>query len=210
MNSIEGIVLIFAVVFVITFFVAGLIGMRKEGEIRIKYAGVFGRISAYFFLDFVFAAVALIPALAMLKNDITNDFSDVGMTEIMLIAVGSALVLAGFAALIATYAFNRCPEDLRKGMLPSMLLLGLGVTMRFSLRIALFFFPLIWKMGLPGKEDIKLEEQRREREAKENAERAEEYRKHIYRQTGKSPIINNENTKYKIERSDLWEEIPLR
>ena len=184
-------------VFGLTVFILGVVGMRKEWELRVKYAGVFGRPLAYFFFNFAFLPVCLI---------ISAFFSMRGLEEIggIWFIIGSSVISAGLAILIAMRAIKRCPEELRKGLFPSMLLVAMGLTFR----VALFFLPFIWAIGMPSKEEIEREAQRREREAKENAERAEEYSRKVYREIGKRPIINNENTKFKLNSSDLWEEIP--
>ena len=185
-------------VFSFAIVILGIIGMIKERDIRIKYAGVFGRLSAYLFLSCALSPFPMVASAIMSRKDLVADGS------IWFITIGS-VVLFGVAVLVALRAFKRCPEALRKGMFPSLLLLGAGVSLRIGLRIILFFFPLIWKAGLPSKEEIERAERRREQE-----ELADEFSRSMFRQTGVRPIVDSVNMKYKMVDSDLWEEIPLR
>ena len=122
---------------VLAFFAFIIVACIKERSIREKYAGVFGRLGAYFSVYLIGILYGLIAAVAVLVSE--------GLSlESLSGAAGAFLggVLLGCIGLVPILmARKKCPPHLLKGLVISMLLAGWGVSIKISLRIALFFLP---------------------------------------------------------------------
>ena len=110
--------------------------MIRESRVTGLYKayGVYGRILAYLFVDGV--TVALSSILMIVTGKGMDSFG--AMLGIMVFGVALAA---------ATYmrASRRCPDTLKKNLIQSMLISGLGVTGK----IVFFFVGSLWKLITP-------------------------------------------------------------
>ena len=105
-----------------------------------KAFGVYGRIRAYLFIDFVFAGIAMIFAVLAMPFGGEN----LGITNTILYLVGGVVLLVlGAGIYLMTYA--RCPDMLKGKLLISMLISGWGVAMK----VAVFFIGFVWAIAGP-------------------------------------------------------------
>lgn len=117
--------------------IVAIIGLLKENKIRAKYKGVFGRIRAYLFINGIgltFYGIIMIVSGAAFKSGKTAIYVIIGL-------------VAGLIQMfpIAIITKKNCPEYLQKGLFLSMFWAGIGITFK----IALFFLPFIWRLGMP-------------------------------------------------------------
>ena len=122
-------------VFGAVFFVLAIVGLVKENQIRADYSGVFGRIRAYFFAG----GIIMLPGVIIMSLS--------GMLEgNTLTGIGAAVAWLVVALAIFLMTKKSCPEHIQKGLFFSMLLAGLGIT----LKVCLFYLPFVWKIGPPS------------------------------------------------------------
>jgi len=108
----------------------------KESSTTAKYQffGVYGRFKAYLFTDLLLVGILclaqpFIPAIA-------DDHSNPVMNPTF------GLIYLGICVLIYVLTLAKCPSGLRGGLLISMLITGLGISMKFCL----FFIGTIWDL----------------------------------------------------------------
>lgn len=99
---------------------------------------VFGRIKAYLALDFVTAGFYL-----WLASSFAGLFTSLAPANMGLIGVLSGAILFGVGLFFYASAYAKCPVELRSKCIVSMIIVGLGVTVK----ICLFFLPFIWKVA---------------------------------------------------------------
>ncbi len=126
----------------LVFLVACIVCAAKESRLTGTYkaAGVYGRIKAYLALDFTFAGAA------MFIMGFASLFSAEGRAQ----GIGSllgfmvfGLVLAALGVFLYAAAYHKCPRRLKKKCIPSMIMSGLGIT----IKIVLFFIPAVWALS---------------------------------------------------------------
>ena len=101
--------------------------------------GVYGRIKAVFFYDFVGSGLMLIGSQFI---PFLHDLG--GITPFQQRICG--LVIITLAILIYVTSLAKCPAHLRGGLFISMIISGIGVTMK----ICLFFLPFVWDLAMPS------------------------------------------------------------
>lgn len=129
------------VIVAIVFLVLAIVCAVQESKVTAPYKAykVYGRLSAYLALDFAFAGLmSLVMAVVGL---VTGEELDSGMSG--LAAVGFGVVLTALGVLLYLRAYKKCPDFLRKKCILSMIMTGLGV----SVKICLFFLPFVWKLA---------------------------------------------------------------
>lgn len=117
-------------------FICAALESRTTG---LYYAwGVYGRIKAFFFYDFVVAGLMLIGSQFI---PFLHDLGDMTPAQQRI----SGLVIITLAILLYLTSLAKCPAHLRGRLFISMLVSGIGVTMK----ICLFFLPFIWDLTMP-------------------------------------------------------------
>ena len=101
--------------------------------------GVYGRIKAFFFYDFVVSGLMLIGSQFI---PFLHDLGDMTPSQQRI----SGLVIITLAILIYVTSLAKCPAHLRGGLFISMIISGIGVTMK----ICLFFLPFVWDLAMPS------------------------------------------------------------
>lgn len=116
----------------IAFLVICAVCAVKESKVTGTYKafGVYGRIAAYFSM---FAPLGLIMFVVSFFED---SFADQRWTMLILALVGT---------LFYVFAYLKCPAFLKKKLIISMLISGLGV----SIKICLFFIGAVWTLVGP-------------------------------------------------------------
>ena len=118
-------------------FICAALESRTTG---LYYAwGVYGRIKAFFFYDFVVAGLMLIGSQFI---PFLHDLGDMTPAQQRI----SGLVIITLAILLYLTSLAKCPAHLRGRLFISMLVSGIGVTMK----ICLFFLPFIWDLTMPS------------------------------------------------------------
>lgn len=102
-----------------------------------KWFHVFGRVKAYLALDFLVGGVVLLGAAVLGKSDVVGVPGGAG------IAIGA--VLLALSVLLYWTTLRKCPDMLKKKCVISMIVTGLGVTMK----ICIFFISIVWKITAP-------------------------------------------------------------
>lgn len=106
----------------------------KESAVTGKYLsyGVYGRFKGYLFTDLLLAGLAYVffavvaPTSTSLSEALTN------------LAIGIICLVVAAVIFLLTYA--KCPSGMRGKLIPSMLITGMGISMKFCL----FFISNIW------------------------------------------------------------------
>ena len=126
------------VVFTVIFFVLAVLCAVKESKITGTYKAnkVYGRITAYLSLDFVLVGVMCLISVFVPP---LQETIGMGFPGNLLMAV----VMLALAALLFWNALRKCPPALKKKCIPSMLISGMGVT----LKLCVFFLPFVWKLS---------------------------------------------------------------
>ncbi len=111
-----------------------IIVAKKESEVTGTYKafGVYGRIKAYLFCDFIFAGIA------MFITGIATVFAEGEAVALLYSLLGVGLFALGI--LIYKTTAKKCPDFLKKKLLKSMLISGWGV----AIKLCVFFFTAIW------------------------------------------------------------------
>ena len=105
-----------------------------------KTFGVYGRIKAYLFVD------AVVVALLMLVSMLALPFGGLPIgADSMLVALPLFCVAVAAAVLLYLHTRSRCPDMLRDKLLISLLISGLGITMK----LVVFFIGILWKIVEP-------------------------------------------------------------
>lgn len=128
-------------VWVVVFLILCVICAFKESKVTGTYKalGVYGRVKAYLALDFTFAGLAM--AVMGIVSLVSGEIGAAG-------ALGSmafGLVLAVLGVWIYYSTWHKCPEVLKSRYIISMLITGLGV----SLKVSIFFLGFVWKLVGP-------------------------------------------------------------
>lgn len=120
------------VILAIAFIVLCIICAAKESKITgtFKAFGVYGRVAAYFGL---FAPMGL---AAFIASFFLPDMGGQGWVY---------LILAAFGSIFYVVAYKKCPDFLKKKVIFSMFLSGMGV----ALKICFFFIGAIWSLTGP-------------------------------------------------------------
>ena len=131
----------------VIFLIACIFAAFRESKVTAIYKtlNIYTRLSAYLALDFTMAGLFLYIASAFLPL-----FSDTSVNALSSFPgiIGGAL-LFGAGLVLYVRAYRRCPDSLKKKLIPSMIITGLGV----SMKICLFFLPSIWHLTT-GQETI--------------------------------------------------------
>lgn len=124
-----------ALVGILALFVVLIICAVKESRVTGKYKafGVYGRIRAYLAMDFFAAGIAMI-VMAFIPG-----MAEMG-SPLLSALVGLLITAAGLAIYVWTYL--TCPDFLKKGLIVSMLITGIGVTVKISV----FFLGFVWTL----------------------------------------------------------------
>lgn len=133
------------VLLAVAFLAACAVCAFKESRITGTYkaAGVYGRIKAYLALDFT--AAGAVAALGGIAGLFTEEGRAQGVGSLLgYIAIGAVLLALGVFIYMRAYA--KCPPALKKKCISSMILSGLGV----SIKIAVFFIPAVWALSTAG------------------------------------------------------------
>ena len=101
-----------------------------------KFYGVYGRFKAYLFIDMILAGPAMI-----IMTFVPSDSAE--LSPFVSILVGLACLAIGILIYITTAA--KCPPDLRKKLLISMIISGCGVAMK----VVVFFLAFVWAIYGP-------------------------------------------------------------
>ena len=105
-----------------------------------KTYGVYGRIKAYLFID------AVVVALLMLISILALPFGGLSIgADSVLVAIPLLCVAVAAAVLLYLHTRSRCPDMLKDKLLISMLISGLGITMK----LVFFFIRVFWKIIEP-------------------------------------------------------------
>lgn len=133
------------IILVLVFLALAVICAFKESKVTGPYKAckVYGRFKAYLALDFTFAGLTM--AVASLIGTITGSESmkESGMYGVVSILMG--LVLVALGVLLYWTSYKKCPDFLKKKCVVSMLITGLGVTMK----ICVFFLGFVWSVTMP-------------------------------------------------------------
>lgn len=121
-------------VFGIIILVAGIFCATQESKVTGTYKAchVYGRFYAYLALDFLLVGIMSILG-----------FTGISESKILSILVG--LLFLALAILMYWNKLRKCPEFLKKKLIPSMLITGLGVTVK----VCVFFLGFVWKLTGP-------------------------------------------------------------
>lgn len=131
------VVFIVCVVGLLIHFICAGLESRTTG---LYYAwGVYGRIKAFFFYDFVVSGLMLIGSQFI---PFLHDLGDMTPSQQRI----SGLVIITLAILIYVTSLAKCPAHLRGGLFISLIVSGIGITMK----ICLFFLPFIWDLAMPS------------------------------------------------------------
>lgn len=129
--------MVFLVVLLFVFLIAALICAVKESSVTSVYKSnnVYGRFSAYIALDLsLFGLFAIIGFLIpILRRNMFGNSPTIIIIGIICLAIGALLYLR---------ALKKCPTALKSKCVGSMIVTGLGV----SMKIAVFFVPAVWKL----------------------------------------------------------------
>lgn len=130
------------VLLAVAFLAACAVCAFKESRITGTYkaAGVYGRIKAYLALDLTAAGV--IATLGGIAGLFTKEGRAQGVGSLLGYIVLGAVLLA-LGVLIYMRAYAKCPPALKKKCISSMILSGLGV----SIKVAVFFIPAVWALS---------------------------------------------------------------
>lgn len=107
-----------------------------------KAFGVYGRIKAYLALDFTLCGIMFV-ILSVAGALFSTDILSAGLSPYVGVLVGIALFALGY--LIYWRAYVKCPPPLKGKCISSMIITGLGITVK----IALFFLVFVWKLSEP-------------------------------------------------------------
>lgn len=121
------------IVLAIAILVIGVICAVKESKVTGLYKtfGVYGRLTAYFGIYCPLGIGAFIASFFIDGISIGQGFLFLG--------------LAVFGAFFYWNAYRKCPDFLKKKCIPSMIVSGLGITVK----LCLFFFGFVWKIVGP-------------------------------------------------------------
>ncbi len=113
----------------IVFLITALICSTKVDKVSMPYIanGVYGKFTAYLAFDFVaFGAVATIGGIAlMFMEDTVDDNIVYGLA-----AFGLGILLFFLGIIIYRSALKKCPAELKSKCISSMLITGLGLTVK--------------------------------------------------------------------------------
>lgn len=111
--------------------------MSQSRKLQRKANKVYGRVKAYLALDFTFGGLAI-----AIGSWIPTEGASAGFgSKLLSCLVGLAIAAVG--VLFYLHSYRKCPDGLKKKCIPSMLLTGLGI----SMKIAVFFLPAVWKLS---------------------------------------------------------------
>lgn len=133
----------FAMIFVLIFAIVALVCAFRESKITAVYKAnkVYGRLTAYLALDFTLAGAIM--AVGGIASLFTEEGRAVGIGQVLGMAA-MGLVIAVIGVFLYIRAYKKCPPALQKKCIVSMIVTGLGV----SMKLCVFFLPFVWKLSL--------------------------------------------------------------
>lgn len=124
--------------------ILGIVCAFKESKITGLYKsfGVYGRLKAYLALDFTLCGIMLVVS-SVVGSLFSTDIVSTGMSPYLGVLLGIALFALGYLIYWRTY--SKCPPELRSKCIRSMIITGVGI----SVKISFFFLLFIWKLYEP-------------------------------------------------------------
>ncbi|MGM9637360.1 MAG: hypothetical protein ACI3YK_05170 [Eubacteriales bacterium] len=125
-------------IFLVLYLIVSIFCAVKESKVTGLYKafGVYGRVYAYFALSFIVGIVAFF--VSVIACIVSGEFSGILYSFFY-------LIIGAIGVYLYWRAYRKCPDFLKKKLIPSMILSGLGV----GLKVCLFFIGAVWKMFGP-------------------------------------------------------------